>query len=227
MRIQKYLSQQGICSRREAEEFIRRGLIMLNGTVVREMGVMVDPEKDVVELRAEKASPKESIIISKPRGIVSSRNSTEGKTIFDVFPQYTDLHIVGRLDKESEGLLLLTNDGVIARRVTGKEHVVEKEYEVTVQENIAPNKIEPLTKSITLQDGPTLPAKVRFIDQHTFRITLREGRKHQIRRMCDHLRLSVTRLVRLRIGNLTLKGLSPGAARPLTKEEAQTLRSSS
>jgi 23S rRNA pseudouridine2605 synthase len=227
MRIQKYLSEQGICSRREAEDFIRRGLVAVNGSVVREMGVQIDPEKDTVTLLQDglqETRAKETVIVHKPRGIVCSRNSNEGKTIFDLLPQYKHLNVVGRLDKESDGLILLSNDGVITRRITGREHEVEKEYEVTTQENLAPNKILPFRDGIMLDDGPTLPADVHFINQHKFHLTLREGRNHQIRRMCEYAHLTVVNLTRLRIGNLTLKKLQPGQSRPLTPQEVASLR---
>lgn len=232
MRIQKYLSEQGICSRREAEDYIRRGLVTVNGSVVREMGIQIEPGKDVVEIthgKAKKAGilEKVTIVLNKPRGIVSSVNSDEGKTIYDLLPELKGLNIVGRLDKHSDGLLMLTNDGVIARKVTGEEHLVEKEYEVRVQEQIAPNTIAPMQRGLMLDDGPTLPAKVKLINNKMFRIILREGRKHQIRRMCENLHLTVTNLTRVRIGAIALQNLRPGEYRQLTAKEIAELKNTS
>lgn len=231
MRIQKYLSEQGICSRREAEEYISRGFVTVNGTVIREMGVQIDPATDTVELlhntpTGNSTDKKTTVILNKPRGIVCSRNSDEGKTVFDLFPQFESLNIVGRLDKESDGLLLISDDGVIARKVTGDKHETEKEYEVRVQEHLTAQKIAPFEQGVVLEDGPTLPAQAWVIDNHTFRIILREGRKHQIRRMCESVHLTVTNLTRVRIGSITLGDLKQGAFRKLSSEEAQTLRTS-
>ncbi|MDD4931503.1 MAG: pseudouridine synthase [Candidatus Colwellbacteria bacterium] len=222
LRIQKYLSEQGICSRREAEVFIKEGLVSVNGKVVREMGVQIDPDVDKVKLLrgGEKVmGEKTSVVIYKPKGIVSSRVPEEGKTVYDLYPQFLKLNIVGRLDKESEGLLLLSNDGVVTKAVTGDEHLTEKEYEVTVREDI-PTRIKRLFEvGIKLEDGLTLPAKVKVLSPHIFRIVLHEGRKHQIRRMCEFMRLTVVKLKRVRVGPVTLGKLNVGEHRTLSKEE--------
>ena len=222
LRIQKYLSEQGVCSRREAEDLIRRGLISVNGKVVREMGVQIDPDVDVVKLLkgSERImSEKMTVALNKPRGIVSSRASSEGKTIFNILPQFQQLNIVGRLDKESEGLILLSNDGAVTKAVTGDEHITEKEYEVVVREDI-PSRMKRLFEAgIKLDDGPTLPAKVRMVSPHIFRIVIREGRKHQIRRMCEFMHLTVVKLKRVRIAHITLGKLKIGEYRTLTREE--------
>ncbi len=223
MRIQKYLSEQGLASRREAEALMKAGLVKLNGEVIRDLGRQMDPEKDKVELLDPSTSlrvNKITVAYHKPRGVVCSKNSSEGppsqrfgeasETVFDLLPEYKNLNILGRLDKDSEGLLLLSNDGVLARQVTGEEHEMEKEYEVSVRESLSQTKIKALEQGMTLEDGPTLPAQAELLDEHTFRIILREGRKHQIRRMCAHINLTVTRLIRLRIGEIILGNLRPG-----------------
>lgn len=227
MRIQKYLSQQGICSRREAEKLMLEGKVSMNGKVVRELGTQIDPLKDNVTVKGAGAvenGGKITVIVNKPRNIVCSKSSEEGKTIFELLPQYNDLNIVGRLDKASEGLLMLTNDGVIARKVTGEEHTMEKEYEVTVREKINPFKLRFLERGMKLEDGLTLPARTRMLTNNLFRIILKEGRKHQIRRMCEMQHLTVTRLKRLRIGLITLGSLKPGESRPLTEAEVKSLK---
>jgi pseudouridine synthase len=228
IRIQKYLSERGILSRREAEKFMKEGLIAVNGKVVRELGTKVDPEKDRVEVigaAATKLRSKMTVAVYKPRGILSSKNEKEGKTIFETLPQFKDLNSVGRLDGESEGLLLLSNDGVLTSVVTGADHLIEKEYEVKVREKIRPNMIVKMQEGIMLEDGPTLPAKVKATDSNSFSIILREGRKHQIRRMTSALRLTVTKLKRVRVGEITLKGLHPGGFRMLTADEIRELKS--
>ncbi len=230
MRIQKYLSEQGICSRREAEVLIKRGLVSVNGTVVREMGVQIDPSRDKVDVlaraRMEMAS-KSTIVLYKPRGIASSRAKGEGKTVYDLYPQFDRMDIVGRLDKASEGLLMLSDDGVVARAVTGDHHGMEKEYTVSVREETNAGRLKSLEPGIELEDGPTLPVKTQLLDKHTFRIILREGRKHQIRRMCEYLKLTVVQLKRLRIGPITLGNLKPGDFRVLTIKEIDALKHAS
>lgn len=227
MRIQKYLSEQGVCSRREAEDLIKRGLVALNGVVVREMGVQMIPGKDkvtVLPFGQREISQKQSIIFYKPRGITSSRIKSEGTTVYELLPQFEDLDIVGRLDKASEGLLLLSNDGVIAKAVTGEAHAVEKEYEVTVREDVNAGRLKKLEPGIILEDGPTLPCLTQLVGPHRFRIIIREGRKHQIRRMCEFLHLTVVQLRRLRIGPITLGDLKPGAFRALTPSQIASLK---
>src|SRR3989344_1512090 len=227
MRIQKYMSEQGIASRREAERLIKEGLVTLNGKVIREMGVQIDPAKDQVKILASakaKLLQKTSVVFYKPRGIASSRLRNEGQTVYDLLPQFIKLNIIGRLDKASEGLLLLSDDGVIAKAVTGNQHLVEKEYLVKVREEVNAGRLKKLEPGIKLEDGPTLPVKTKFLDQHTFIITLREGRKHQIRRMCAFLNLTITNLKRLRIGPLKLSNLQPGKFRLLTPQEVSSLK---
>ena len=220
MRIQKYLSQKGIMSRREAEAALVKGLIKVNGEIVTELGTKIDPENDTVELVNDNTSPnKETVAIYKPIGIVCSEIESEGKTLNQAFPHLSHLKPVGRLDKASEGLLLMSNDGIITKIITGKEVVVEKEYMVDVREDIIPGMIARLEKGVDLVDGPTLPAKARKIDQHTLALTLTEGRKHQVRRMCDAVKLTIDNLKRVRIGHVTLEGITDGSFRKLTKEE--------
>lgn len=227
MRIQKYMSEKGIASRREAERLIMRGLVTLNGKVVREMGVQIDPARDEVALlpaAEKKFAKKTTVVIYKPKDIVSSREKNEGKTIYELFPKFIKLNIVGRLDKSSEGLLMLTDDGVIAKAVTGEAHLIEKEYKVTVQEEINAGRLKIFERGVEIDGAMTLPAKTQWLDKHNFKIILREGRKHQIRRMCEHLRLTVTRLLRLRIGPINLGHMKPGEFRKLSAKEITLLR---
>ena len=225
MRIQKYLSEQGIMSRREAEAYIRAGKILVNGKVAL-IGEKIDPEKDKIKIVGEenKAIAKETIIINKPRGIVSSRIKSEGKTIYDLFPQYGHLHITGRLDKESEGLILLTNDGVLAKKITGDKHEIEKEYNVSVREDVQDTQLRAMAQGLRLRDGKTLPAKTSRLGRREFSIVLKEGRNHQIRRMTDKVRLTITNLKRVRIGGITLGSLKEGGVRKLNQKEIESLK---
>jgi pseudouridine synthase len=221
------MADLGMCSRREAEALIERGLVTLNGKVVREMGVKVDPHIDVVTLLPKgfkELTEKTTLILYKPRGIASSRAHDEGETVYDRFPQFSELDIIGRLDKASEGLLLLSDNGVVARAVTGAHHGVEKEYLVKVREDVTKGKLITLEPGVTLDDGPTLPVQTKYIDSHTFHITLREGRKHQVRRMCEYLHLTVMSLKRVRIGQLKIGNMKPGSHRTLSEAEVSTLK---
>ncbi|MDD5547499.1 MAG: pseudouridine synthase [Candidatus Pacebacteria bacterium] len=228
MRIQKYLSQKGVLSRRETEAFILKGLIKVNGKIVRELGTQIDPEKDKVEVSGagkQEAAKKITVAIYKPREVVCSKSEFEGTTVFDVFPQFKDLNVVGRLDKDSEGLLLLSNDGVVTSAITGKEHLIEKEYEVFTRETISDGKAKKMEEGIELDGKKTLPAKVKIMDSNKFRIILKEGRKHQIRRMTTAVYLTVVKLKRLRIGNIDSRGLTPGKFRILSPLEVERLKS--
>lgn len=193
------------------------------------MGVKIDPEKDRVTLSKSAESAiwgRRSVIINKPRGVVSSRVPSEGRTVYDLFPEYLNLDIIGRLDKESEGLLLLSEDGVIAKAVTGDGHLTEKEYEVSVREKINRSRMKKeFSEGMELEDGRALPAKVFFTGDRVFRVVIREGRKHQIRRMCAKLNLTVQKLIRIRIGPVRIGALRSGESRPLTKEEIAGLKS--
>ena len=227
LRIQKYLSEKGMCSRREAEELIKRGLVSVNGIIVREMGVRIDPDVDVVNVLPEAAielGNKKTIVLYKPRDIASSRSKDEGRTVYDMFPQFNELDIVGRLDKASEGLLMLSDDGVVARAVTGAHHGIEKEYVVNVREHINISELKAIESGIELDDGPTLPVTITPLGNRAFSIVLREGRKHQIRRMCEYLHLNVVSLKRVRIGFLTLGDMKPGDFYVLSVDELSALK---
>ena len=225
IRIEKLLSQEGILSRREAKRALEEGKIRLRGKILNPGEKVAKEEIALLEfdrdLEIEKKK-KETYLVYKPRGYTSSKDGE--KNIFHVFPQFSHLNTVGRLDKESEGLILLSNDGLITKAVTGKKHKIEKEYVVTVREDVLPWMIKKMEKGMVLEDGPTLPVKAERLSRHRFRITLREGRKHQIRRMANKLRLTVTSLKRTRIHNLTIGRMLPGNFRKLKPEEVEEIK---
>lgn len=227
MRIQKYCSEQGLCSRREAEDFIKRGLIKVNGKVVRELGTQIDPQKDKIEIISAQTNARNNqkltVLCYKPRGYTCSKSRTEGPSVFKLFPEWGHLNTVGRLDKESEGLLLLSNDGRITKVVTGVGHTIEKEYEVEVREDITKDKLKLLSDGVMIDSIKTLPAKTKLIGQHKFSIILREGRKHQIRRMADVVQWTVIKLKRVRIGPFTTRGFEPGMGRILNEKEVNLI----
>ena len=227
IRIEKYLGEAGIMSRREAKKAILEGQILVNGKKVKETGIKINPAKDKVEIAKEfkkELDQKETILVYKPRGVLSSKD-TESKNIFKVFPKYKHLNCVGRLDKESEGLILLSNDGLVTKAVTGHDHVIEKIYEVEVRENFLPYMAKRMIKGIKLNDGIAKAVDAKKINKNKFSITLRTGRKHQIRRMANKLGLTVESLKRIQIDDLKIGRLKSGNSRRLTEKEIQNLKS--
>lgn len=216
MRISKYFSQQRISSRREAEEYVRQGRVKVNGEVVTDLGRQIDPDKDDIQLIG-KVDEKTTILFSKPRGVSTP-------DIFGLIPEYKHLNAIGRLDKESEGLILLSNDGTLTNILTGKDHLIEKEYVVEVREKISQTQMNALSKGMHLSDGLTMPTTAKIINDHTFSIILKEGRNHQIRRMANQVRLTVTRLTRVRIGHLANDDLTEGELRTITKEDIKKFK---
>ncbi len=226
IRIEKYLSEQALMSRREAKRALEAGLILVNQKRARP-GDKIDPQRDTLRLpkKKEVGEEKKTVAVYKPRGFISSKDTDRGKNIFDRFPQFKDLNTVGRLDKESEGLILLSNDGLVTKAVTGKNHLIEKEYLVTVRENFLPWMAKKMSEGIKLEDGWTLPARATRVDKHSFRIVLREGRKHQIRRMANACHLTILSLKRVRVHTVTLGGMLPGNFRTLTRDEVAEIKS--
>ncbi len=234
LRLHKFLARCGFGSRRRCEDFIRQGRVRVNGVVVQEMGVKVDPSRDKVEFDGKLVDlPQQSsvyFLFHKPRGYITTRRDERGRqTIFDLLRGIkTRVFPVGRLDKESEGLLLLTNDGELAHRLMHPAYRVEKEYWVEVEGELTDEKIERLETGITVDGERFQPVKVRVVQRSRsetrLTMVLREGRKRQIRRMCQAVGHPVRRLIRIREGQICLGDLPPGRYRPLTEEETHQLR---
>ncbi|MBI2636375.1 rRNA pseudouridine synthase [Candidatus Peregrinibacteria bacterium] len=229
-RLQKILSARGIASRRKAEEYIIQGLVTVNGTAAT-LGQKADPESDKIEVSGKVMQARHEMLyymMNKPRGIITenvSRVASSGKTVLDLIPLNLrgKIYPVGRLDKESEGLLLLTNDGVLAYRLTHPKFDHEKEYEVTVTHIIKDGQIRKLEQGMTISGEKTKPARVRRLDESRFRIALTEGKNRQIRRMCQKVGAPVALLRRVRIVTLQDASLKPGAMRPLSAQEKEEL----
>lgn len=209
-RLEKHMAQTGIASRREAKDLISRGLVSVNGKVIREPGFGIDTVKDKIKVTGGVLESKETLLFYKPRGIETVKTSPDTIDIHDKFPQFKHLAPVGRLDKDSEGLILLSNDGVLAKTVTGEHSTIEKEYQVTVREDVMPALLSRMESGIMLDKIKTLPCKAVKVSRNEYRITLQEGRKHQVRRMANACKLTVTRLVRIRIGDFTIGKMAPG-----------------
>lgn len=226
IRIQKFLSEAGACSRRQAEEFIKQGKIAVNSIIVTELGTKIDPEKDTVQLDNKIIKIKNYIylILNKPKGYVSSLSHEGKRTLSDLIKIKQHLGYAGRLDEDSEGLMLLTNDGDIIYKLTHPKFQHEKEYIVSTKQEVPDSLIDRLRKGVKLFEGKTNPVKVHRIKNNELRIILNEGKKRQIRRMLKILKLDVKSLKRVRIENIELKDLKPGQTRNLTDEELKELK---
>jgi len=232
-RLNRAISATGFCSRRKADQYIAAGRVSVNGTVVTDFNLEVDPAADELQVDGRNISVKsfEYIVLYKPEGIVTTCNDEFGRrSVIDLLPErLRHLRPIGRLDLDSEGLLLLTNDGEMAQRLTHPSHKVFKRYEVTVTGCLSDDAVKQLTAGVPMDDDVTLPARVRVIKRGAqssrFEISIREGRNRQIRRMCSKLGYPVERLVRVAIGALQLRQLEPGEWRHLTPEEVRALRS--
>lgn len=230
-RLQKILSAAGICSRRQAEEYLRQGRVTVNG-VPAALGEQADPERDVVALDgAPVRAPERSLylMLNKPRGYVTTLSDERGRpTVAQLVAGCSRrVYPVGRLDMDSDGLLLLTSDGAFAQRLTHPSHQMEKEYHVTVSGQLAGCAAR-LARRTVLEDGtPIRPAKVRVLErgkgEWRLSITIHQGLNRQVRRMCALEGLSVHRLQRVREGTLELGGLAQGTWRELTAEEIAKL----
>ncbi len=226
-RLQKVLATRGWGSRRVCEDLIASGRVTVDG-VVAVLGRRVDPDVDRVEVDGVPIGTKAGLVyylLNKPTGVVTTAHDPQGRrTVVQIVPDEPRVYPVGRLDVNSEGLLLLTNDGELAQRLTHPSHGVDKEYLAEVSGgNVALGKLRALREGIELEDGMTAPAQVSQPSPGVLRITIHEGRNRQVRRMCDAIGHPVERLVRVRIGTLHDRTLKPGEWRELEPEELKAL----
>ena len=237
MRLQKYLAKAGIASRRASEQLIRDGRITLNGTPVTTPGQSVSEGVDVVTFDGTLVTlqtARRTILLYKPRGYICSASSAQGKTVLELV---TDIEVrlfpVGRLDKDSEGLLLLTNDGELANQLTHPRYEQRKLYEVTVSGTVTEASLRILNRPMIIDAYEIQPAKVTILKtrrdsgRQVLLFELKEGRNRQIRKMCEAVELRIHRLVRTRLKDLTLGSLRPAQWRDLTEAEINDLQSSS
>lgn len=228
MRLQKLLSAAGVCSRRKAEDLIRAGRVQVNGTVVAELGAKTDPQNDRVTVDGQPVRPSQTLIyiaLNKPRDYVSSCQHAGKKIVLELVDVPERVYPVGRLDKESTGLLLLTNDGRLHQRLSHPSFDHEKEYEVTVARPISDGALRRMAEGMPILNTRTRPAEVRRISERRFRIVLKEGRNRQIRRMVSQLGNEVVELKRVRVAHVRLGRLPEGKWRYLTDAEMQALLS--
>lgn len=230
-RLQKFLANAGVASRRKAEELITSGRVKVNGRVVTELGTKIDDAKDVVVVSGKQIKSAEPIWIAlhKPRGYLSTRQDPQGRpTVYDLLPPALHgLFYVGRLDLDSEGLLLLTNDGDTANRLLHPRYEVERVYEVLVRGELKPDRIEQLLEGVELDDGVATAQSVKVLglarNEMRLRIVLREGKKREVRRMLWAVGHKVLRLKRLSYGPIKLGRLPEGKWRKLTEAELASL----
>src|SRR5215207_1609246 len=227
MRLAKYLARAGVASRRAAEGLIAEGRVSVAGQVVCDPARDVDESSRVaVDGRAVGPEPREVHALNKPRGVVSTARDTHGRpTVVELVRSQRRLYPVGRLDADTTGLILLTNDGELAERLTHPRHGVEKVYRARVRPGrVAPEALKALREGVELEDGRTAPARARQPAPGVLEITLREGRKRQVRRMVEAIGHRVIELERVAFGPLGLRGLEPGQSRRLRKAEVERLR---
>jgi 23S rRNA pseudouridine2605 synthase len=222
-RVQKFLSEAGVASRRKAEEFIKSGQVSINGRKAK-LGDKVDPAKDEVKVYGKIITARNTKIylaLNKPKGYVVSKRDPQGrKTVFSLLPEElrSKVHNVGRLDHDSEGLLILTNDGDLTQELSHPKYEHDKEYEVTTDLEARPAQLEHLRDGIELPSGLTSPAKIRQRSGKIY-ITIHEGKKRQVRRMFNAVGLGVTNLKRIRINKLKLGDLPSGQYQEVQKND--------
>lgn len=231
IRLSKLMAERGLCSRREADRYIEQGKVTVNGETITQLGTKVSPD---AEIELKRSGQPITILLNKPLGYVSAqpedghepaivlltkeRRHDRGRPLNP--RKLEKLAVAGRLDINSSGLLVFTQDGRIARQLVGEGSAVEKEYIVRVEGEITPQKLEKLRYGLELDDRPLRQAKVERLGESRLRIILQEGRKRQIRRMCELVQLKVVSLKRIRVGNVSLGKLPPGSWRLLHPAES-------
>lgn len=213
MRLNKYLAQTGVCSRRKADDYIFDGKVKVNGKVAFELGTVIDETKDIVEVNGEKIQPEEKKIylaFNKPLGYISSAHTWQGASVLDLVKIPERVYPVGRLDKDSHGLLILTNDGDFTYELTHAKFGHDKEYQVTFGQALTPGDIRDFESGMMIDGQRIQPVEVKAVKGNQVNLILKEGINRQIRRMAGARGLSVIDLKRVRIGKLKLGILKPG-----------------
>jgi len=232
-RLQKVLAQAGVASRRQSEVLITQGKVSVNGQKVTELGVKVDPDEDIILVNNKPISLEDKKVyfaLNKPAGYISSVKDPQGRpTVLDLFPDVKErIYPVGRLDYETEGLLILTNDGELTNALTHPSHEISKIYSARVQGTPGIGAIKKLTKGVQLEDGITAPARVEIKEvtkgKALMEIEIHEGRNRQVRRMLEAVGHPVVYLKRIQVGPVKLGNLSLGQYRPLSSNELRELK---
>ena len=228
-RLQKILSQAGIASRRASEKLMLEGRVSVNGATITELGTKADLARDDIRVDGRRIKAPERhryLLLNKPRGYVTTRSDPQKRaTVLDLLRGVREyIYPVGRLDYDSEGLLILTNDGELAARLTHPRHGVPRVYEARVLGDPDAHDVDRLSKGVTIDGRRTEPAEVVAVGRNHLRITVREGRNRQVRKMCDAIGHPVTELRRVAVGGIRDPKLKPGHWRELTPQEVERLR---
>jgi 23S rRNA pseudouridine2605 synthase len=224
--LERVLSKAGIGSRTEARKWIADGRVRVDGRIVRNPDQWVDLKRDRVAFDGKLLGKTERVylLFYKPKGYLTTYRDPQGRpTIYDLLPNKQYLFPVGRLDLDTSGLLILTNDTAFAEQLTNPDYKVPKTYLVKASKPMTDDHLETLRRGVELRDGPTRPAIVKRITANKFEITITEGRNRQVRRMVEHLNAKVLKLVRVAIGSIRIGELKIGAARELTRAEVRVL----
>jgi len=231
IRVNKYLANLGVCSRRDVKTFLHNNVVTLNREHILEQGVRFDPYKDVLQINGERIKPPKLVyyLLHKPKGVISTTADEFGrKNVTSLIPSNERIFPVGRLDKDTTGLLILTNDGELTNMLIHPKYKVNKVYQITIARKIHPTQLKALRNGVLLSDGITAPARVSIIKERPtisfLEMTIHEGRNRQIRRMCETVGIKLLELKRIRFGPLELEGLGVGKFRPLTQHEVQQLK---
>ncbi|MGG4453093.1 pseudouridine synthase [Brevibacillus porteri] len=233
-RLQKVLAHAGVASRRHCEELIAQGKVQVNGQVVREQGIKVDPLKDKIVVNGQQVKLEQHVylLLYKPTGVITSVTDPRGRrVVIDLLKGIKErVYPVGRLDYDTSGLLLLTNDGELANRLAHPSYEIDKVYRAWVKGIPSQDEVRKLATGIRLEDGMTSPGQSKLLKTESncqralVELTIHEGRNRQVRRMCEAIGHPVLTLERIRLGFLTLDGLKPGEFRKLTQEEVESLK---
>ena len=230
MRLNRFLAWCGLGSRRKCESFIEAGRVAIDGIVVNSLSTHVDEQKNIVTVDGRRVGPPKKyiyVLMNKPKGYVTTASDERGrKTVLDLLPDHFRVFPVGRLDKDTMGALLLTNDGAIAFRLMHPKFDVAKVYQVSLDKPITNQHVQKLQSGILLEDGITTPCQVRIIDEdrNKIEVILHEGRKRQIRRMLSSVGYNVVSLVRTQFATVTIADLKPGEWRYLVDQEIVNLK---
>lgn len=231
MRLDKFLANMGVGTRSEVKQFLKKGNVTVNDSIEKSPKCHINPEDDIVMVNGKQITFINHIYImlNKPKGYISATHDGTNRTVIDLIPEYQHLDIfpVGRLDKDTEGLLLITNDGQFSHELMSPVKHVSKTYEVISQHTISDDDIEAFKQGITLSDGPVKPALLKRVNETTSQVTIYEGKYHQVKRMFHAIENEVLELKRLKIANLALdKNLKSGEYKLLSDDELKLLQHS-
>ncbi len=232
IRIQKFLAECGLCSRRKAEQYILSGKVKINGKIITDLAFKIDPNKDTVYFENKKIQNQENkiyIMLNKPKGCVTTvKDQFSRKTVFDYINIKERIVPVGRLDYNTKGLLILTNDGDLTYKLTHPKHNIKKVYIAKVSGNLTENKIKSFKEGLIIDNYKTKKADIQILEKnkniYTLKITIYEGRNRQIRKMCQKIGLNVLTLERIAIQDLKIEGLKRGEFRFLSQKEILYLK---